>query len=147
MTTRPNAIVEENRLPGSPSTEWDINGWGDPSIQGFGHDISIDRGETIHFKIKTDASAYRIDIYRIGERDGERSGCIPFVDSDIFDSKCRCGVVIDANNTNASSNLHITTVGLHVRQIDSEGFQRLNHIIIVDVDRDLANFTGIAIEH
>ena len=61
-----NRIVQENRLPGSPSTEWDINGPGDPTIQGFGHDISINRGETIFFKIKTDSTDYRIDIYRIG---------------------------------------------------------------------------------
>ncbi len=61
-----NAIVEEYRLPGAPSTEWDVNGWGDPSIQGFGHDIGIDRGETIHFKIETDSPDYRIDIYRMG---------------------------------------------------------------------------------
>ena len=47
-------------------TEWDINGWGDPTIQGFGHDISINRGETIFFKIKTDSTDYRIDIYRMG---------------------------------------------------------------------------------
>ena len=59
-------IVQENRLPGSPSTEWDINGPGDPTIQGFGHDISINRGETIFFKIKTDSTDYRIDIYRMG---------------------------------------------------------------------------------
>ena len=61
-----NPIVEENELPGAPSTEWDVNGWGDPSIQGFGHDISIDRGETIFFKVKTDSTDYRIDIYRMG---------------------------------------------------------------------------------
>ena len=61
-----NDIVEENRLPGDPPTEWDINGWGDPTIQGFGHDISINRGETIFFKIKTDSTDYRIDIYRMG---------------------------------------------------------------------------------
>ena len=59
-------IVRENRLPGDPPTEWDINGWGDPTIQGFGHDISINRGETIFFKIKTDSTDYRIDIYRMG---------------------------------------------------------------------------------
>ena len=59
-------IVQENRLPGSPSTEWDINGQGDPTIQGFGHDISINCGETIFFKIKTDSTDYRIDIYRLG---------------------------------------------------------------------------------
>lgn len=61
-----NDIVRENRLSGDPSTEWDINGWGDPTIQGFGHDISINRGETIFFKIKTDSTDYRIDIYRMG---------------------------------------------------------------------------------
>ncbi|MEM7111797.1 MAG: N,N-dimethylformamidase beta subunit family domain-containing protein [Chloroflexota bacterium] len=61
-----NKIVQENRLPGHPPTEWDVNGWGDPSIQGFGHDISINVGETIDFKIKTDSDDYRIDIYRMG---------------------------------------------------------------------------------
>lgn len=61
-----NKIVQENQLPGAPSTEWDINGWGDPTIQGFGHDISINVGETIYFKIKTDSTDYRLDIYRMG---------------------------------------------------------------------------------
>lgn len=70
MSMPNNPIVEENKLPGSPATEWDINGWGDPTIQGFGHDISIDRGETIDFKIKTDSTDYRIDIYRMGYYDG-----------------------------------------------------------------------------
>ena len=66
MSTPSNPIVAENELPGSASTEWDVNGSGDPTIQGFGHDISIDRGETIHFKVKTDSDDYRIDIYRMG---------------------------------------------------------------------------------
>ncbi len=61
-----NKIIQENRLAGNPPTEWDINGWGDPSIQGFGHDISINVGETIDFKIKTDSADYRVDIYRMG---------------------------------------------------------------------------------
>ena len=61
-----NRIVEENRLPGAPSSEWDVNGWGDPSIQGFGHEISIEPGGTIDFRIDTDSTDYRIDIYRMG---------------------------------------------------------------------------------
>ena len=61
-----NEIVAENCLPGAPSTEWDINGYGDPSIQGFGHEIGIKQGEIIHFKIDTDSDDYRIDIYRMG---------------------------------------------------------------------------------
>ena len=61
-----NKIVLENQKTGSPPTEWDINGMGDSTIQGFGHDISINLGETIYFKIKTDSADYRLDIYRMG---------------------------------------------------------------------------------
>ena len=61
-----NEIVAENCLGGHPATEWDINGYGDPSIQGFGTDISVARGESIDFKIDTDSDDYRIDIYRMG---------------------------------------------------------------------------------
>ena len=60
-----NAIVAENLLPGSPASEWDISGIGDPEIQGFATDISIDQGQTVQFKIDATA-AYKIDIYRLG---------------------------------------------------------------------------------
>lgn len=63
-----NAIVAENCLPGNPSSEWDIgpNTSGDPTIQGFATDISVNQGGTIGFKIKTDAKAYTMNIYRLG---------------------------------------------------------------------------------
>eukprot|EP00948_MAST-09A_sp_MAST-9A-sp1_P000123 g123.t1 len=67
---RISPIVEENKKPGSSSREWDINGAGDPTIQGFATKISVDAGEIVHFKIKTDASLYRIDIYRMGYYQG-----------------------------------------------------------------------------
>ncbi len=44
-------ILTENALTGNPSTEWDISGAGDLSIQGFGTDISANKGSTISFKI------------------------------------------------------------------------------------------------
>ncbi|WP_396230903.1 hypothetical protein, partial [Frankia sp. EI5c] len=65
-----NPIVCENSLPGSPPSEWRLSGAGDPSIQGFGTQISVNKGETIRFKVKTDASAYRIDIFRMGYYQG-----------------------------------------------------------------------------
>ena len=65
-----NAIVVENALPGNPSSEWDINGAGDLTIQGFATDISVNKGQTVHFKIKTDASAYEVKIYRLGYYQG-----------------------------------------------------------------------------
>lgn len=69
-TSPPNAIVAENCLQGNPASEWDISGVGDPSIEGFATDISVDQGETVFFKIATDAAAYRLDIYRLGYYSG-----------------------------------------------------------------------------
>jgi Bacterial Ig domain len=61
-----NPIVCENSKPGNPSSEWDVSRAGDSSIQGFATDISVNQGQTVHFKINTNAIAYRIDIYRMG---------------------------------------------------------------------------------
>jgi hypothetical protein len=61
-----NPIEAENCLPGNPDDQWDVNGAGDPTIQGFATDISVNVGQTIYFKIDTDARAYTIEIYRMG---------------------------------------------------------------------------------
>ncbi|ROQ03697.1 Ig-like domain-containing protein [Rathayibacter sp. PhB93] len=61
-----NAIVCENAKPGTDPSVWDITGAGDPSIQGYSTDISVNVGQRIDFKIDTDAAAYSIDVYRTG---------------------------------------------------------------------------------
>ena len=61
-----NAIVAENCLPGNSPDEWAISGVGDDTIQGFATDISVNVGQTVDFKVKTSASAYHLDIYRMG---------------------------------------------------------------------------------
>jgi len=60
-----NEIVAENLLAGSPASEWDISGSGDPAIQGFATEMSVDQGQTVQFKIDA-TEAYKIDIYRLG---------------------------------------------------------------------------------
>ncbi len=68
-TNPANAIVAENCLPGNPPSDWDLTagtGTGDPSIQGFATSISVNVGQTVTFKIQTNATAYRLDIYRMG---------------------------------------------------------------------------------
>lgn len=65
-----NAVVCENQLPGTPRTEWDIDGIGDPTIQGFATAASINAGSRIDFKIDTNARAYTIKIYRLGYYQG-----------------------------------------------------------------------------
>src|SRR6476660_917655 len=66
-----NAIVVENCQTGIPRSEWDISGAGDTSIQGFATNMSVNRGTTVSFKISTPATAYRIDIYRMGYYGGD----------------------------------------------------------------------------
>ena len=64
--TASNPIVLENQKPGNPESEWGIDGAGSSNIEGFATDISINRGQTVSFKINTNSSNYRIDIYRLG---------------------------------------------------------------------------------
>jgi hypothetical protein len=61
-----NAVACENSKPGTPKATWDVSGAGSSTIQGFATDISVNRGQTVRFKIKTPAGAYRLDIYRMG---------------------------------------------------------------------------------
>ncbi len=61
-----NPVACENTKPGNPASEWDVTGAGSTAIQGFATDISVDQGGTVSFKVDTTATAYRVDIYRMG---------------------------------------------------------------------------------
>ena len=63
-------IACENTLPGDPPNDWQVNGAGDPSIQGFATQMSLTPGQTESFKINTPASSYHIDILRVGYYQG-----------------------------------------------------------------------------
>ncbi|MEV0231188.1 DUF4082 domain-containing protein [Nonomuraea sp. NPDC050786] len=63
--TPPDSVIcVENSLPGNPPSEWNVsfqNG-----IPGFPTQISVNKGETLDFKVNTDATDYRIEIFRLG---------------------------------------------------------------------------------
>ncbi len=61
-----NSIVAENCKTGTPRSQWDIPGYLEPGIEGFATNISYNKGELAVFKINTNASSYRIEIYRMG---------------------------------------------------------------------------------
>jgi hypothetical protein len=65
-----NRIAEENAKPGTPESVWDVPGAGSGEIEGFASDISYNLGQTVHFKIRTIATKYRLDIYRMGYYQG-----------------------------------------------------------------------------
>jgi Domain of unknown function (DUF4082)/Fibronectin type III domain/Bacterial Ig domain len=66
-----NPIACENTLPGDPASDWQINGVGDSTIQGFATSTSVNAGQTINFKIKTPSTKYHFDILRLGYYGGD----------------------------------------------------------------------------
>ncbi|HTJ56868.1 MAG TPA: DUF4082 domain-containing protein [Devosiaceae bacterium] len=65
-----NPIVAENLKQGTPEDIWMVND-PDSSIEGFADQFSINHGQTENFKINTDSTNYRIDIYRLGYYGGD----------------------------------------------------------------------------
>ncbi|WP_255433575.1 N,N-dimethylformamidase beta subunit family domain-containing protein [Tessaracoccus sp. MC1865] len=83
-------IVAENQLPGSPATEWDVDGYGSDTIQGFATDISVNVGGTVGFKIDTPSTDYRIDIYRLGWYDGDGARKVATIDNPTLVNQPEC---------------------------------------------------------
>jgi N,N-dimethylformamidase beta subunit-like protein/uncharacterized protein DUF4082/fibronectin type III domain protein len=66
-----NPVACENLQPGADPFDWQVNNAGDSGIQGFATSQSVNKGDTISFKVKSDTTAYHIDIYRIGYYGGQ----------------------------------------------------------------------------
>ena len=65
-----NAVSCENLLPGTPASEWNIDGRGEDDLQGFATQMSTNAGSTVSFKIDTTATAFSIKIFRLGYYQG-----------------------------------------------------------------------------
>jgi len=70
-TTCANPVACENQLAGDSPSDWEIQGAGDTSIQGFATQMGVDVGQTESFKIDTPSTAYHIDILRLGYYGGD----------------------------------------------------------------------------
>jgi Domain of unknown function (DUF4082)/Fibronectin type III domain len=66
-----NPVACENTLQGADPSTWEIDGAGDDTIQGFATSMSVNKGDTIGFKIKSATPNYRIDILRLGYYGGD----------------------------------------------------------------------------
>ena len=67
----PNPVACENALPGDPPSDWQVQGAGDPTIQGYATSMSVNVGQTESFKINTPSTNYHIDILRLGYYGGD----------------------------------------------------------------------------
>ncbi|MBO0881226.1 MAG: DUF4082 domain-containing protein, partial [Mycobacterium sp.] len=94
-----NPVACENQLQGTPQSVWDVT---NPStdIQGFADPFSVNVGGSINFKIKSPATSYAVDIYRMGYYGGDGARLITSLTPDIATSQGQ-----PACNTNTSTGL------------------------------------------
>src|SRR5206468_5737586 len=104
-----NPVVCENQLPGTPQSVWDVTS---PStaIQGFEDPFSVNVGSSINFKIKSPASSYKIDIYRMGYYGGNGARLVTSLTPNISVSQnqptCNTNTVtglVDCGNSGVSA--------------------------------------------
>ncbi|MCO5064180.1 MAG: DUF4082 domain-containing protein [Rhizobiaceae bacterium] len=91
----PNKIVLENQKQGTPESEWGVEGDGDPTIQGFATQISTNVGGTVDFKIATDSTDYRIEIYRMGYYGGDGARKIATIDKNLTTAQVQPHPLVD----------------------------------------------------
>jgi hypothetical protein len=143
MSDSPNKITMENAQPGNPASEWDISGAGDPSIQGFATTISVNQGETVSFKVKTDATDYRLDIYRLGYYQGNGArkvasiaASVPLPQSQPDDPLPDPGNtgLADYGNWAVSAHWDVpndATSGVYIAKLVRQDTQGASHIVLV----------------
>lgn len=137
-----NPIVAENQFQGTPQSEWDIVGSGDPALQGFATNFSVNKGETVSFKITDTANApYRIDIYRIGYYQGNGARKVATIPSSValrqnqpaplYDPATN---LVDAGNWAVSASWAVPSTavsGVYIARLTREDTGGASHIIFV----------------
>jgi hypothetical protein len=136
-----NPIVCENLRPGNPSSQWSIDGSGDPTIQGFATDISYDVGETAAFKIDTDAAAYTIDIYRMGYYQGNGARKVVSIrpSASLPQTQAACltdsaTLLYDCGNWSVSATWHIPATavsGIYFAKLTRTDTGGASHIVFI----------------
>ena len=70
-------VACENQQPGADPLDWEVTNEGDEDIQGYATSMSVNKGETISFKVKSTTPNYKIDIYRLGYYGGDGRAADP----------------------------------------------------------------------
>ncbi|MDR9784982.1 DUF4082 domain-containing protein [Rhizobium redzepovicii] len=91
----PNKIALENLKQGNPISEWGLEGDGGGTIQGFATEISTNIGQTVDFKIATDSTHYRIDIYRMGYYGGAGARKVDSIEQQLTTAQIQPHPIVD----------------------------------------------------
>jgi len=139
-----NPVVCENRNGGTDPEIWDIDGAGDPTIQGFATDISVNAGDAIDFKIDTDATDYDIDIYRTGWYQGDGARYIQSVQPTLVEpqrNECKTEQdtgLVDCGTWDVSATWDVPATavsGVYIARLERSDTHGASHIIFI-VRRD-----------
>jgi hypothetical protein len=65
-----SVIACENLNPGTPPSDWKVQGSGDPALQGYATEMSVRPGDVLPFKVAAMESAYHVDLLRVGYYQG-----------------------------------------------------------------------------
>jgi len=135
-----NPVACENSKPGTPSSTWDVAGSGSAAIQGFATDMSVNAGGTQRFKVKTTATSYRLDIYRMGYYGGAGARLITTVSPVGRQTQPECLTapttgLVDCGNwaVSASWTVPATAVsGIYfARLVRTDGTSGASHVVFV----------------
>lgn len=138
-----NAIEAENCSAGTPPGTWDIptKDAGDSSIQGFATDISVAAGSTVFFKVNSSASAWRLDIYRLGYYAGNGARFIATVNPSVslpqLQPACRSDAstgLVDCGNWGVSASWKVpatATSGIYLAKAIRTDTGGSSHIVFL----------------
>jgi len=135
----PNPIVCENTQTGSPSSEWDVSGAGDSTLQGFATDISANKGDTVHFKVSTTASRFNIDVYRLGYYNGMGARKVASITNVTGKSQAACLIdnttrLVDCGNWTESATWVVPTTvvsGIYLAKLSRSDTGGASHIVFI----------------
>lgn len=146
-----NPVACENTKAGDASSTWQIDGAGDPSIEGFATQMSVNKGSTINFKIKSATTNYQIDILRLGYYGGQGARRVATNVSHTGSTQPACTTnntgLIDCGNwsTSASWGVPSTAVsGVYIAWLKRNDTGGRSHIVFVV--RDDASTSDVVLQ-
>ena len=137
-----NEIVLENEKPGNPASEWMLVNGPYSNIEGFATNISVNVGEEVDFKINTDSTHYRIDIYRLGYYGGDGARLVASIEHNASSPTAQPSPeidlstgVVDAGNWSVTDAWHSPSdsiSGVYIAKLVREdGVTGENHITFI----------------
>ncbi|WP_198170627.1 N,N-dimethylformamidase beta subunit family domain-containing protein [Actinoplanes awajinensis] len=145
-----NPIACENTKTGTPRATWDVSGAGSTAVQGFATQMSVNTGETISFKVKSTATSYRLDIYRMGYYAGNGARLVATVNPVGRQTQPNCissasTGLVDCGNWAVSASWAVPATAVSgiyfARLVRTDGTAGASHIVFVV--RDDASHSGL----